>query len=89
MEEGKTIELKNVATYFGSLSLLVNSNIDKGFIEATIECNSDRKPEQIMLRIPHPTGKKPVKITGGIYDYLSETVSVTPFTGKANIKIEY
>jgi hypothetical protein len=89
MEDGKTIELKNVATYFGPLSLVVNSNIDKGFIEATIECYSDRKPEPILLSIPHPSGKKPVNITGGIYDYSSESVSVTPFSGKANIRIEY
>lgn len=89
LEEGKTIELKNVATYFGPLSLIVNSNTNKGFIEATIECNSDRKPERILLRIPHPSGKRPVNIIGGIYDYASESVSVTPFSGKANIRIEY
>jgi len=89
LEDGKTIELKNVATYFGPLSLVVKSNINKGFIEATVECNSDRKPEQIILRIPHPSGKKPVNITGGIYDYASESVSIAPFNGKANIRIEY
>jgi hypothetical protein len=89
LEEGKTIELKNVATYFGPLSLVVNSNIYKGFIEATIECSSDRKPERILLRIPHPDGKRPVNIIGGIYDYPSESVSITPFNGKAKVKIEY
>ena len=89
LEEGKTIELKNVATYFGPLSLVVNSNINKGFIEATIECSSDRKPKQIILRIPHPSGKKPVNITGGIYDYASESVLIAPFNGSAKIKIEY
>jgi hypothetical protein len=89
LEEGKTIELKNVATYFGPLSLVVNSNINKGFIEATIECSSDRKPKQIILRIPHPSVKKPVNITGGIYDYASESVLIAPFNGSAKIKIEY
>jgi hypothetical protein len=89
LEEGKMIELKNVATYFGPLSLIVNSNINKGFIEATIECISDRKPEQIILRIPHPSGKRPVNITGGIYDYSSESVMIAPFNGSAKIKIEY
>jgi hypothetical protein len=89
LEDGKTIELKKVATYFGPLSLVVSSNINRGFIDATIECNSDRKPERILLRIPHPSGKRPVNIIGGSYDYPSETVSVTPFNGKADIRIEY
>jgi hypothetical protein len=89
MEDGKMIELKNVATYFGPLSLVVNSNINKGFIEATIECKSESMPRQVILRIPHPSGKRPVNITGGTYDYASESVSIMPFTGKASIKIEY
>ena len=89
MENGKKIELKNVASYFGPVSLVVSSNVDKGNIEAFIECNSDRKPQQIMLRIPHPEGKRPLKVTGGTYDYDSETVTIQPFTGISNIKIEY
>jgi hypothetical protein len=89
LEDGKTIELKNAATYFGPLSLVVNSNINKGIIEATIECNSERMPHKVVLRIPHPSEKRPVNITGGTYDYTSESVSIIPFTGKASIKIEY
>jgi hypothetical protein len=89
MEDGKTIELKNVATYFGPLSLVVNSNISKGFIEATIECHSERMPGQVALRIPHPTGKKPLNVTGGTYDYTSESLLIKPFTGRASIRIEY
>jgi hypothetical protein len=89
LEDGKTIELKNASTYFGPLSLVVNSNINKGFIEAIIECNSERMPGQVVLRIPHPSEKRPVNITGGTYDYASESVSIMPFTGKASVKIEY
>lgn len=89
LEDGKMIELKNVATYFGPLSMVVNSNLNKGFIEATIECDSERMPKQVALRIPHPTGKRAVKVTGGSYDYASESVIIKPFTGKAGIKIEY
>jgi hypothetical protein len=89
LEDGKVIELRNVATYFGPLSLVVNSYINKGYIEANVECSSERMPGQVALRIPHPDGKKPVKITGGIYDYTSESVLIKPFSGKASIKIEY
>jgi len=68
---------------------VVNSNIHKGFIEATIECNTERMPGKVALRIPHPAGKRPVNITGGTYDYASESVLIMPFTVKAGIKIEY
>jgi hypothetical protein len=89
LEDGKTIELKNVASYYGPLSLLVNSHLNQGYIEATIECTSDRMPEQVLLRIPHPEGKRAVKVTGGYYDNASETVTVKLFTGKSIIRIEY
>ncbi len=89
LEDGKTIELKNVASYYGPLSLLVNSHLNQGFIVATIECTSDRMPEQVLLRIPHPEGKRALKVTGGTYDYTSESILIKPFTGKAMIYIEY
>ncbi len=89
LEDGKVIDIKNASTYFGPLSLSVSSDITKGFIEATIECDPDRKPDKIIIRIPHPEGKSPVKITGGAYDSESETVSVMPFTGKASLRLEY
>jgi len=89
LEDGKKIELKNVASYFGPLSLSVNSNINKGYIEASIECNSERKPQEVNLRIPHPEFKRPVHVIGGEYDQASESVIITPFTGVAKVKIEY
>lgn len=89
LEDGKMIELKNVASYFGPLSMSVNSNINKGYIEATVECETDRKPEQVKLRIPHPDGKKPIKVTGGTYDEKTETITVKSFKGVANIRLEF
>jgi hypothetical protein len=89
LEDGKTIELRNVATYFGPMSLSVNSSVNKGFIEAKIECPSERMPQQVLIRIPHPDGKKPVNVLGGTYDCISESVIIKPFTGKTIVKIEY
>jgi len=89
LEDGKKIELKNVASYFGPLSLTVSSNVRNGYIEASVECSSARKPEKVILRIPHPSDKRPVKVSGGTYDDASESVTIAPFTGKAIIRIEY
>jgi hypothetical protein len=89
LENGKEIEITKVASYFGPLSFRVVSNIDKGYIEATIDCKSERMPQQVILRIPHPSFKKPVKVTGGLYNDADETVIIKPFYGMASIRLEY
>ena len=89
LEDGKKIELENVHSYFGPITAKVNSHIEKGFIEATVECSSERKPKQLVVRIPHPVDKKPIKVTGGDYDEKTESVTIQSFNGKANIRIEY
>jgi hypothetical protein len=89
LEDGKKIELKNVATYFGPLTLLLNSQLNKGFVEATINCTNDRKPQEVIIRIPHPEGRKPVNVNGGIYDDESESVIIKSFTGQANVRVEF
>ena len=89
MENGKTIELNNVQSYFGPLNVKVNSEIKKGYIEASIQCNSDRKPNKVTIRIPHPNGKKAVKVTGGKYDPDTESVTVESFNGSANVRVDY
>jgi hypothetical protein len=89
LEGGKSIEMTDVTSYFGPLSLSVNSNINKGYIEASIECNSERKPQEVNLRIPHPDFKKPVHVIGGEYNPTTESVIIKPFTGSAKVRIEY
>ncbi|MEO9023089.1 MAG: hypothetical protein ABI237_06520 [Ginsengibacter sp.] len=89
MENGKTIELKNVQSYFGALNVKVKSEINKGYIDAVIECNSDRKPKEVTIRLPNPDGSKAVRVTGGEYDAATETVTVHSFRGQASIRVEY
>ena len=89
LENGKTISLENVASYFGPLSFQVKSTVEKGFIEATIDCTTDRKPKDVIVRLPHPSGRKPVKVSGGVYDENTETVHVPLFTGHVRIKLTY
>ncbi len=89
MEDGKSIELNNVQSYYGPLTVKVNSEIGRGYIEATIQCNSDKKPKVVTIRLPHPNGKKAVKVTGGEYDPDTETVTVQSFNGKVYVRVEY
>lgn len=89
LENGKKIEVKNAASYFGPVSFSVESYTDRNLITATIECNSSRKPAEVRIRIPHPEGKFPSKVTGGIFDRSSETVVISPFYGRSELRIEY
>jgi hypothetical protein len=89
LEEGKKISLNKVESYYGPLTLSVTSHVNSGSVEALITCNSDRKPSQIRIRLPHPEGKKASRVTGGLYEASSESVLIRDFTGTANIVVEY
>jgi hypothetical protein len=88
-ENGATIDIKNVSSYFGLVSFNVTSHLSENYIEASVECNSERKPEKIIFRIPHPDGIFPKVVTGGRYDNKTESVIIRPFSGTAKIKLEY
>ena len=89
LEEGKQISLKEVASYFGPLSLSVTSHVNSGSIDASITCNSNYKPHQILIRLPHPEGKKATRVTGGLYEASTESILISDFNGTADIKVEY
>jgi hypothetical protein len=89
LEDGQRIELKNVASYFGPVSLSVLSRMKTGSIEATVACPGSRKPESVRLRLPHPEGKRATRVTGGMYEPATETIRIEPFTGNATLKVEY
>jgi hypothetical protein len=89
LENGKRIELGKVATYFGPLSLTVESSVDQGRIQARVECTGDRKPQFVELRLPHPQGRKAISVTGGTYNPETERVRIEPFSGKAEVTARF
>ncbi|BBI32736.1 glucosidase family protein [Cohnella abietis] len=89
LEQGKRIELSGVNTYFGKLFLHVRSELDQGFISATIICDPLRAPQSIVLRLPHPDGRRASNVVGGTYDEGKETVVINAFTGIAEIRLEF
>ncbi|MBI5009451.1 MAG: hypothetical protein HZB98_07360 [Bacteroidia bacterium] len=88
-ENGKTIDIKNVSSYFGPVSFRVISHTDDNYIEGEVTCTDNSKPQEIVFRIPHPEGKKPVKVTGGEYDQKTESVIIKSFSGSARIRLDY
>lgn len=89
LEHGKVIEFCNMASYFGPVSARVESQVEYGRITAVIACDSDRKPAAVELRLPHPNGLKATQVTGGDYDPATETVRIAPFTGRAEVMLEF
>lgn len=88
LEDGKKIELNGVQSYFGKLYVLAESFVNDGFIEAKIKCNSSEL-KKICIRLPHPLGKKPVKITGGCYDEDTETIIIDKIANEIVVRIEF
>ena len=90
MEEGKSIELTNVQSYFGTFDVKVVSHVREGRIEAVVKCNDNaRKPACIKVRLPHPEEMLPNQVTGGDYDPETETVTLSPFNREAHILLEF
>lgn len=89
MEHGNVIELSDVATYFGSVTLQVESRLEQGIVVAKVTCKSDRKPDSLTIRLPHPEGINPTKVTGGTYSVSDESVRIDCFTGYAEITLNF
>ncbi len=88
MENGAEIALNGVASYFGTLDLKVVSRVDSNEIEASIVMRDKKRlPESIVIRLPHPDGRKALRAEGGTYDSATETVTITGFTGKARVRV--
>lgn len=89
MNNGNEIMLNGVKSYFGEIKLSTKSHLSEGYIEAFIECTSIRKPEIVTIRLPHPENRRPTKVYGGTYNEATETLIISGFSGKANVKIEF
>ena len=89
LEDGKGIDLQNVASYFGPLSLRVESRVADRRITARVTCQADRRPGTVVLRLPHPQGRKAVAAAGGRYDAETETVCVDDFQGVAEVEVRF
>lgn len=87
LENGKRIALDKVATYFGPLSVEVESRLAGGLIEAEVRCDTTRRPRSVVIRLPHPDQRQPRRVEGGVYDPATESVRVARFAGRARIRL--
>jgi len=83
------IEIKKVSSYFGSFDLHIVSHIETGSIEADVRFHSDRAPQQVAIRLPHPNGCVATSVDVGSYDPLTETVWVNVTSQVVSIQLKF
>ncbi len=89
LENGKKIVLDSVLSYFGPVDLVVTSNVSEGEIRAHVSCPGNRRPSTVTIRLPHPDGRRAVQASGGSYDPVTEAVTVSGFSGVAEIILKF
>ncbi|MFC5405350.1 hypothetical protein [Cohnella soli] len=89
LEQGKSISLRQAASYFGPFSMQIESDVAHGLITAIIAFHSDRRPEKVEIRLPHPEGKLAIGVIGGTYDKSRETVYVSTSGAEAQVVLQF
>lgn len=89
LEDGRYIDITNIATYFGPMSLSLQSRLEQGYVDAKIVCRSARHPARLELRVPHPDGRRAERVSVGAYDPKSETVIIEPFAGEVELRVDF
>ena len=89
LEDGKSIKIENAASYFGPFSLSVESKLQDKTIEVEITCDTDRKPDCVEIRLPHPLSKKAMSVDNGEYDPERESVTIQNFKGHATLRLVF
>jgi hypothetical protein len=90
LADGQSIELRNVATYFGRLSLRVESRLGRdGTVRATFQRRGGPAPKAVELRLPHPEGRRAVSVEGGRYDAGREVVRIPGSRGAATVTARF
>ncbi len=85
----RTIELKNVASYFGKFDFMMRASAGLDLFEAYIEFKETRLPERIEIGCPHPMEKKPEDVSIGTYDATRETIIINKPHKKMLLSIKF
>lgn len=93
-EDGKVIQVADAPTFFGPVGYRIASQIARGFIEVTIDPPRRSAPENIVVRLRHPEGKRiqSVELAGQprpTFDPERETVTVKPGNVILTVRVHY
>ena len=63
LEDGKTILVERAQTLFGTVSMVIRSEVSKGRIVARVSLPERNPPAEVWLRLRHPQGKQPQRVS--------------------------
>ena len=94
LKHGMRIIVRNAPTRFGPVSFTIESFVDDGRIQATIEPPTRLAPKSIVLRLRHPTGKpiRSVIVNGKHdrgFDAVKEIVTLKAQGSPIEVKVAY
>jgi len=62
LQDGKTIRIEKAKTIFGTVSMVIRSEVSKGRILAQVSLPKLNSPTEVWLRLRHPQGKHPSRV---------------------------
>lgn len=89
LQPGARVAVRNAGSAFGRLTFALNVSADGTEITISISCPGTRRPQRLRIRVPHPSIRPAVAVTGGAYAPASETVTVDGFTGQATVTLRF
>ena len=95
LEGGKRIRIERAPTFYGPLSLVVQSRAGAGRIQATIDVPARKQPAALLVRLRHPDAKpiRSVSLNGRAwtdFDVPNEWVRLkAPAPGRYEIVVQY
>jgi hypothetical protein len=63
LADGKKIVVERAPTYYGDVSMTIESHAANGQIDATVEMPQDDHPKTLLVRLRHPEGKRIRSVT--------------------------
>jgi hypothetical protein len=91
LEDGKSISIDGMQSYFGPLKINAKSYINTGKIKVNIEINAkpERLPKKLKIRIPHPEYRKAAHVTLGKYCIDTESIIIEEFSGSVQFEVAF
>jgi len=90
LEDGKQIEIRRAPTYFGPLSMTVDSRAASGTIRGSIEMPQRSRPKELLVRLRHPAGKRlaAVKVNGADWRHFESEKEWVRIANPTNLRYE-
>ncbi len=86
-QAGASLSITKSASYFGPLSFSAKVSAEGRQIKIAVDCPGDRRPKEVLIRVPPLPELSVQSVTGGAYDAASGCVRIAGFTGTAEIVI--